>query len=197
MASIAPEHDSAHRSPRRRRAALLVLVVTLVVGVPVSAASTGAGADSAGPVTAVVPRDAWVRPVPGELVHPFDPPAKDWLRGHRGVDLAAARGAAVASPAAGVVTFAGAVGGKPVVVVTHPGGLRSTLEPVDATVPRGTPVAPGSPVGTLSAPPGTADNPSHCAPADCLHWGVRRGERYLDPMALLGEAVPIVLLPLT
>ncbi len=194
MTSIPSSDRSRRHPPHRRPATPLVLAVALVLGVPVSAASSAAGAVS-GPAATVVPDGGWVRPVPGELVHPFDPPARDWLRGHRGVDLAAARGAAVASPAAGVVTFAGAVGGKPVVVVTHRDGLRSTLEPVDAIAPRGTTVAAGAQVGTLGARPGPADN--HCAPADCLHWGVRRAERYLDPMALLGEAVPIVLLPLS
>ena len=30
---------------------------------------------------------------------------------------------------------------------------------------------------------------SHCAPAACLHWGLIRGETYLDPLTLVG-AVP-------
>jgi len=127
--------------------------------------------------------------VPGDVVHPFDPPAEEWGAGHRGVDLAAATGEPVRSPAAGVVSFAGQVAGKPVVVVTHPGGLRSTFEPVTVSAVRGDPVAAGDVVGTLAAGPG------HCAPAGCVHWGVLHGEVYLDPLALLGEAPPIVLLP--
>jgi hypothetical protein len=27
---------------------------------------------------------------------------------------------------------------------------------------------------------------SHCLPAACLHWGLLRGEDYLDPLSLLG-----------
>jgi murein DD-endopeptidase MepM/ murein hydrolase activator NlpD len=176
----------------RLRAALLALLLLAVPATPVAAlAPTGphVGAD--------IPREGWVRPVPGDVVHPFDPPPQDWLPGHRGVDLTATRGDPVAAPAAGVVTFAGSVGGKPLVVVAHHDGLRSTLEPVEAAVARGTPVPAGAVVGTLSIPPGTADNPSHCAPEDCLHWGVRRGDRYLDPMVLLGLADPVVLLPLS
>jgi len=137
-----------------------------------------------------------VRPVPGAVVHRFDPPAAAWTAGHRGVDLAADLGDPVGSPGPGLVTFAGQVGGKQVVVVKHPDGLRSTLEPVDASVAPGGTVVAGQVVGTLTAAPATADNPGHCAPDHCLHWGVRRGEAYLDPLTLLGAAPPIVLLPL-
>ncbi|WP_242496257.1 peptidoglycan DD-metalloendopeptidase family protein [Xylanimonas protaetiae] len=132
----------------------------------------------------------------------FEPPEHAWKAGHRGVDLWSARGAVVVAPGAGVVTFAGSVAGKPVVVVTHPDGLRSSLEPVQGTVPRGTAVRAGDPVGVLAAAPGDDANPDHCAAlapptgADaCVHWGVRRGETYLDPLSLLGVAPPIVLLP--
>lgn len=188
----------------RTRAALVALLLVAALAAPVApaapAVSVGGPTSAVGPAgvePVVAARDHWVRPVPGALVHPFAPPPQDWLAGHRGVDLAATRGEPVTSPGAGVVTFAGSVGGKPLVVVTHDGGLRSTLEPVQASVPRGTAVPAGAVVGSLAAAPGTADNPGHCAPADCLHWGVRRGERYLDPMVLLGLAGPIVLLPLS
>ncbi|MCK9795637.1 M23 family metallopeptidase [Isoptericola sp. 4D.3] len=133
--------------------------------------------------------DGWVRPVPGSLANPFDPPAETWLAGHRGVDLSARPGDEVRSPAAGEVTFAGQVAGKPVVVVGHADGLRSTFEPVDGAVRRGDRVNAGDVVGRLAGTPG------HCAPAGCLHWGVRRGDVYLDPLAFLGEAAPVVLLP--
>ncbi|AEG43967.1 peptidoglycan DD-metalloendopeptidase family protein [Isoptericola variabilis] len=181
----------------RALGALLSVLLLLGPAAAAAPAATDASPRAGTEDAAAARRAGWVRPVPGELVHPFAPPAQDWLPGHRGVDLAALRGEPVAAPGGGVVTFAGVVGGKPVVVVTHHGGLRSTLEPVEAVVPRGAVVAAGSVVGTLATAPGTADNPSHCAPRDCLHWGVRRGERYLDPMLLLGLADPIVLLPLS
>ena len=141
-------------------------------------------------------------PVPGQVARSFDPPAQEWEAGHRGVDLWSARGAEVRSPGPGVVSFAGSVAGKPVVVVTHPDGLRSSLEPVTAALPQGTAVAAGDVVGHLSVTTGDESNPDHCAAlapvgpgAACVHWGVRRGEVYLDPLTLLGAAVPIVLLP--
>ncbi len=135
----------------------------------------------------------WSAPLPGgeaalEVVHPFDPPAADWLAGHRGVDLTADAGTAILAPAAGSVSFAGPVAGRGVVVVAHDGGLRSSFEPVTAPVAVGTRVEPGDPVGSLAA------SGSHCAPSNCLHWGIRRGETYLDPMSFLDRG-PIVLLP--
>ncbi|MDQ2755406.1 MAG: M23 family metallopeptidase, partial [Actinomycetota bacterium] len=93
------------------------------------------------------------------------------------------------SPTAGTVTFAGDVAGRPVLVVTHPGGLRSTLEPATASVPVGTAAGAGASVGTVNATPG------HCAPATCVHWGVLRGGTYLDPLRFVSTP-RVVLLPL-
>ncbi len=122
-------------------------------------------------------------PLPGtiEVVRPFDPPAERWGAGHRGVDLAAAAGSPVLAAAAGTVTYAQTLAGRGVMVVDH-GATRTTYEPVTALVPVGTRVEAGTKIGTLE--------PGHCRPADCLHWGWRRGETYLDPMLLGGEAGP-------
>jgi murein DD-endopeptidase MepM/ murein hydrolase activator NlpD len=129
-------------------------------------------------------------PVPGPLhvLHPFVAPPQPWSAGHRGVDLAADAGAALVAPAGGVVTFAGEVVGRGVVTITHPGGLRSSLEPVVATVAVGDVVGAGDVVGSVG---GTG---SHCAAAACVHWGVRRGTTYLDPLGTLGSPGPVVLL---
>jgi murein DD-endopeptidase MepM/ murein hydrolase activator NlpD len=165
--------------------ALVALAAGLLATVPAAAADDALAPD---PVSRPAV-DGWTRPVPGALARPFDPPAEEWGAGHRGVDLAARAGEPVRSPAPGVVSFAGRVADKPVVVVTHADGLRSTFEPVTAAVGRGDQVAAGDVVGSLAPAAG------HCAPAGCLHWGVLRGDVYLDPLALLGEAAPIVLLP--
>ncbi|WP_435818994.1 murein hydrolase activator EnvC family protein [Micromonospora chersina] len=119
----------------------------------------------------------------------FDPPPQPWLPGHRGVDLAATPGAEVRSAGAGVVLFAGTVAGRPVVTVGHTDGLRTTYEPVRPGPAAGARVAAGTPIGLL-----IAGHPG-CAAAACLHWGLRRGEEYLDPLALLGLG-PVRLLPL-
>jgi murein DD-endopeptidase MepM/ murein hydrolase activator NlpD len=178
-----------------------ILAAVLAVGLAVGFAG-GAGA-APGAVREERAADGWVPPLdrpPDALgvLAPFDPPAHDWLPGHRGVDLAAGPGEAARSPSPGVVTFAGPVAGRDVLVVLHDDGLRTSLEPVTATVARGTRVGAGTVVGTVEVVPGGATSSphgGHCA-AVCVHWGVRRGERYLDPLALLGDRPPIVLLPL-
>lgn len=123
------------------------------------------------------------------VVRRFDPPPQPWLPGHRGVDLAATPGVEVRSAGAGVVLFAGTVAGRPVVTVGHTDGLRTTYEPVRPGPAAGARVAAGTPIGLL-----IAGHPG-CAAAACLHWGLRRGEEYLDPLALLGLG-PVRLLPL-
>ncbi|GAA2036100.1 hypothetical protein GCM10009740_29030 [Terrabacter terrae] len=140
-----------------------------------------------GPVTT---SGRWVWPLDPrpEVVRRFDRPDQPWLPGHRGVDLAASVGQPVLAPTEGQVTWSGVVAGRSVVVVSHEGGLRSTFEPVAAAVSLGTPVRRGEGVGVVTATPG------HCAPRTCLHWGVVRGESYLDPLSLVGRA-RVVLLP--
>ncbi|ORI18353.1 M23 family metallopeptidase [Rhodococcus sp. 1168] len=122
------------------------------------------------------------------VVTVFDPPEHDWLPGHRGVDLAGSSSQAVRAAGPGTVVFAGRVAGKPVVSIDHPGGLRTTYEPVTASVHAGMRVRASEVVGTLE--------PGHPSCTDtCLHWGVRRGREYLDPLALV-HFTPIRLKPL-
>ncbi len=154
---------------------------------PAGAPAVGAPAASATPA---LPRagaaDAVYRPpVDGAVTRLFDPPAVRWGSGHRGVDLAAQPGAEVRCPGAGVVAFAGPVAGRGVVTVLHDDGLRSSLEPVEADVTPGDRVGPGTVLGTLQ------DRPGH----DGVHWGVRDGDAYLDPLSLLTRTSPVVLLP--
>ena len=120
---------------------------------------------------------------PPVVLRPFDPPAQPWLAGHRGVDLDSPPATIVRSAGVGTVLFAGRVAGRGVVSVSHAGGLRTTYEPVTATVVVGDVVATGDPLGRLE--------PGHPG----LHWGLRRGSLYLDPLALLGQG-RVRLLPL-
>jgi len=122
------------------------------------------------------------------VLAPFAPPAQPWASGHRGVDLAGAVGQPVLAALPGRVTFAGRIAGKPVVVVRH-GALRTTYEPVAGLLPPGARVDAGEQVGVLALPF------SHCYPAACLHWGLRRGEEYLDPLTLVGVDRSVRLLP--
>ena len=128
---------------------------------------------------AEVPAGLWSRPVDGAVTRPFDPPPDRFGAGHRGADLAGAPGSPVRAAGDGVVVFAGMVAGRPVVSVDHAGGLRTTYEPVDTSVGAGQPVARGAVLGTLAA------GHAGCPVAACLHWGLRRGEVYLDPLSLL------------
>ena len=155
---------------RKRLFVLLLIVATAVLAVAPATAE---------PV-APSPVALWAWPLTDAVVvRAFEPPPSPYAAGHRGVDLAGAPGQAVVAAGAGVVVFAGMVAGRPVVSVDHAGGLRTTYEPVVAAVGAGQQVARGSPLGTL-----TAGHPG-CPWEACLHWGVRRGETYLDPLALL------------
>ncbi|MFD1212515.1 M23 family metallopeptidase, partial [Arthrobacter sp. GCM10027362] len=112
---------------------------------------------------------------------------KPWLGGHRGVDLAAAPGLAVSAPAAGTISFAGWVVDRPVITIDHGNGLRSSFEPVASDLKKGDAVARGDPVGRLSGQ-------GHCS-GPCIHWGVRRGEQYINPLQFVTDLRPSVLLP--
>lgn len=148
-----------------------------------------------GPTATAAPdaRFGWpLQPRPAVVRH-FDKPAQNWLPGHRGVDLAGVPGQAVLAAGEGIVVFAGTVADKPVVSIDHPGGVRTTYEPVRADVPVGRRVGRGTRIGTLEAGhPGCATT--------CLHWGARaegggrRIREYLDPLGLL-QLTPLRLKP--
>lgn len=144
-------------------------------GPAITATATAGGAAS----TAARPSFGWpLAGFPG-VARRFEPPAHWYGQGHRGVDLVGAPGQEVLAAGDGTVVFAGPVAGRPVISVDHPGGLRTTYEPVRATVTVGQRVRRGTALGTLAA-----GHPGCPAPA-CLHWGVRRGTEYLDPLWLL------------
>ncbi|MFJ1597118.1 M23 family metallopeptidase [Streptomyces sp. NPDC088261] len=157
-----------------------------------------------GPVTlagapgAVLPRPGAVWPVsPASVLRGWDPPATLYGPGHRGVDLAAAPGTAVRAAAAGRVLYAGQVAGRGVVSITlsRTGDppLRITYEPVDPLVAKGDEVEAGEVVARRSW------SSSPCA--GCVHWGLRQGDRYLNPVSLLPPSAlrrpPPRLLPTT
>ena len=176
-------------------AVLVVLAAPWVVGVP-SAEATALGTVGPGGGPTAVGEDStdpvgvWpLRPVP-EVVRRFDPPTSTWGAGHRGVDLLGHVGDPVYAALPGVVTYAGVLAGRGVVVVDH-GATRTTYEPVTAVVKVGSHVAAGDRIGTLEAVQ------SHCAPRACLHWGwIADPDVYLDPLRLVGGPQPVRLLPL-
>ena len=150
---------------------LLVLLVAAGLLAPAAAA-----ADPVPP-----PPSLWTPPLTGppSVSRPFEAPPHPYGAGHRGVDLHGSPGMPVLAAGDGVVAFAGTVAGRPLLSIDHGNGLRTTYEPVQPSVGAGQRVTRGSPVGTLV--PGHAG----CPVGACLHWGLRRGETYLDPMTLL------------
>lgn len=161
---------------------LLVLTVLLVL-------ATGRPADSAWWEPAPSRHGDWPLVPRPAIARGFEPPASLWGAGHRGVDLVGRAGQQVHASLGGTVTFAGPIAGRGVVVVDH-GDLRTTYEPVGTTVSVGDVVTRGAVVGTLQRAR------SHCLPRSCLHWGLLRGDTYLNPLVLVGGG-PLRLLALT
>ena len=117
-------------------------------------------------------------PVDGAIVDHFRPPSTPYGPGNRGVDFQTNPGDPVRAAADGEVVFAGRVGFSQHVVVLHPDGLRTSysfLTEVD--VQRGDRVHRGDVVGRSG---------------NELHFGVRAGDKYLDPEPLLAGAPPDV-----
>lgn len=134
----------------------------------------------------------WERPVGGPVLRPFSVAADRFAAGqHRGVDLAAPRGAWVRAACGGRVSFAGRVprGGRTVSV--RCGRLLATHQHLGAvTVRRGQAVAPGAWIGTVGS----------ARPRPHVHLGAREAASgaYVDPLALLAgapRATPPALLP--
>jgi murein DD-endopeptidase MepM/ murein hydrolase activator NlpD len=177
-------HASAASAPGEARAAgpgeVLSLAPTEVLG---RAAGGQEGPDRPAPGRGVWP----LRPQP-EVVARFDPPASRWGAGHRGADLLGHVGQEVRAALPGRISFVGRIAGRGVVVVDH-GTIRTTYEPVLGTVSRRQRVAAGQVIGRLGGA-GT-----HCPPRACLHWGLRRGQTYLDPLTLVDAPGPVRLLP--
>ncbi|MER5428766.1 M23 family metallopeptidase [Streptomyces sp. NPDC002588] len=168
--------DSSVNAPRRLGLLLLPLI-TLTASVARAEPPPPAPGPPPRPVPAI--GRTWPVGTRPAVVRGWDPPPTPYARGHRGVDLAASPGAPVRAVAAGRVSYAGRVAGRGVVSVLLAGtDLRTTYEPVRPTVRKGAEVSPGEPIGEVE-PTG-----SHCA-TTCLHWGLRRGEDYLNPLTLL------------
>jgi murein DD-endopeptidase MepM/ murein hydrolase activator NlpD len=162
----------------------LLMMPALLLALLVTAAGPAEASE-----LATEPQGAWpLRPAP-EVVHGFDPPQSAWGGGHRGVDLLGSVGQPVRAALAGRVSYVGTIAGVGIVVVDH-GATRTTYQPVDARVRVGTQVTTGSVLGNLEW------YGTHCLPAACLHWGLVEGERYLDPLTLVGGPSPVRLLPI-
>jgi murein DD-endopeptidase MepM/ murein hydrolase activator NlpD len=143
---------------------------------------TSAHAEASSPATGGGSSGRWLHwPLQGafQVTRRFLPPPTPYGRGHRGVDLATAENAVVRAGRDGVVVFAGNVGGRGVVSLTHPDGTRTTYEPLLPRVAAGQRLRTGDELGLLQ--------PGHpgCPRRTCLHWGLLDGQTYLDPLGAL------------
>jgi murein DD-endopeptidase MepM/ murein hydrolase activator NlpD len=124
------------------------------------------------------PAAAWVKPVAGPVVRPFEPPRTRFGPGHLGVDFAAPPTSPVRAAGPGIVVFAGRVGDELDVVIRHAGGLRTTYAFLSAiTVHAGETVRAGGIIGR-SGGHGTNHD------GNVLHLGLRVENTYVDPMQL-------------
>lgn len=175
------------------RALVVVVTAALLVGGTVGGAAGGSVGGSVGGARVDAPGGAavsYVGPVsPVRVARAFVAPESEFGAGHRGVDLATTPATAVGSAGAGVVTFAGTVAGRGLVVVAHADGVSTEYEPVRPAVSAGMTVHRGQLLGRIRGTHGT------CAPGSCLHWGARRGGAYFDPMLLLRPLGEVRLLP--
>lgn len=171
---------------RRLAAAATVPLIALIALIAVMGPGASAAHAAAAPAGAVASR--YTLPLPqAAVVAGFDAAATPYGPGHRGVDLLSAQGATVRAAAAGVVSFAGPVAGRSLVVVQHPDGVRTTYEPVDPAVAEGAAVAQGQVLGAVAGTHGGRD--------DVLHWGARRADAYIDPLRLLRPLGVVRLVP--
>lgn len=168
---------------------ILALIVILPLAASLDVAAVTATPSPASAGAAMEARFSWPLTPEPEVLRGFDPPADPYGPGHRGVDLRAVPGQEVLAAGAGAVVFAGRLAGRGVVSVDHDGVLRTTYEPVIANVVAGDQVYEGQVLGTAE--------PRHagCTAAACLHWGVRRGAEYLNPLVLVSESARIRLKP--
>lgn len=124
----------------------------------------------------------WQWPLDGPRTVPtvFVAPPTPYGRGHRGVDMRFSD-AVVHAPDDGVVTFVGQVAGRGVITIGYSNGLKSSIEPVTSTLHAGDRVSRGMEIARAER--------GHATCPECVHFGVRRGDVYINPM-LCFEAVP-------
>ncbi len=112
-------------------------------------------------------------PVVAPIADPYIAPACEYCSGHRGVGFDVSPGTPVTAVDDGTVTFAGGVAGVRYVVVRHVDGRRATYGLLRAvSVHEGQTVRRGQTLGSST---------SH------VHFGLREGDRYVDPTPELGR----------
>lgn len=114
----------------------------------------------------------YLPPVEAPISVPFIAPVCTYCPGHRGLEYRLIEGTPVRAVASGIVTFSGLVAGTRYVVVLHDDGIAATYGDLRiSSLAAGDMVRLGSIIG---------------ASTSTLHFGLRRGEIYLDPADHLG-----------
>ena len=168
----------ARRRRRRLRAAAAALGLGLLLPAPPATASPATppalSASAAVPPRQLPPAPLTFRaPVDAAVNDGWRPPSTPYGPGNRGWQYATADADPVRAAGAGTVTFAGHVGGVQAVTITHRGGLRTSYTRLATRdVDLHDRVVVGEQIGTAMTD---------------LHFGVRLGDRYIDP-AVLFEA---------
>ncbi|RLP75034.1 M23 family metallopeptidase [Mycetocola tolaasinivorans] len=116
----------------------------------------------------------------------FQAPETPWGPGRRGIALSATMGEVVRAPAVGTIAFVGTVVNRPVLSIEHPGGLRTTYEPLSSEAEAGQPVAQGDVLGVVAS--------GGVCPTECLHVGVKLNDEYVNPRLYFGASVRVFLL---
>lgn len=165
-----PVPAPAGSRPLGGRSATSIVVLVVLVATLYAAALVPA-ADPAAAQTGV-----WVEPVAAPVVDGYRPPAHIGAPGNRGWEYRTEPGATVVAAGAGVVVFAGPIGGSDYVSIQHPDGRRTTYSHVASiTVEVGDAVSAGEPIATSG---------------ERLHFGVRVGQEYRDPAGLFTASAP-------
>ena len=116
----------------------------------------------------------YLPPVTAPIVDPFRASACSFCPGNRGLEYEPAPGSPVIAAAPGVVRFNGVVAGVRYLVVDQTDGRTATYGRLAATrVALGSVVRQGDTVATTS---------------DRFFFGLREGQRYIDPAPFLGHA---------
>lgn len=133
-------------------------------------------------VMSALPRDViaavgpcWTAPVDAPVSDPYRAPRCRWCSGNRGIEYRTGTGVAVKAVASGRVSFVGSVAGTTYLVVRHADGVRATYGNISGVRFRaGQLVIRGMRVGST---------------AGRFHFGLRRGDQYLDPTPFIGRLV--------
>lgn len=90
------------------------------------------------------------------------------------------------------MSFTGTVVDREVLSIDHGSGYVSSFEPVSSELEGGEAVSAGEVIAVLD---NYEDGSPHCE-EPCVHWGVRHHGDYINPLLLLGDLEPSILLPL-